>query len=146
MDRWRRENHLSINTPHYPTTSSPDDLSHGAWTVEFAIRCYEREIVFTRDDMARFARTFTQNLWCGPSEDGSLHFALRVSGERVCTPGSDIAGARWLGLCPYDSRIFDLNRQVWAANGLHRATYGHAIGSYARMYRWQEELKAQAKE
>ena len=140
MDRWRRENALSANTPHYPTASSADDLSHGAWTVEFAVMCHARGVVFSREDMDRFARTFTQNLWRGPDDDGSLHFALRVDGDRVCKAGSDIAGARWLDLCPYAPDVFELNRRVWEANTLYRAGYGHALCGYARMFRWQKEL------
>ena len=34
-----------------------------------------------------------------------------------------------------------MNRRVWEANELQKSTYGHAIGSYARMCRWQDELE-----
>jgi hypothetical protein len=60
--------------------------------------------------------------------------------DAVATAGTDIAGPRWLELCAFDTRIFEMNWQVWEANGLQEACYGHAIGSYARMYRWQQEL------
>lgn len=138
---WVRENDLSVNTPHYPSIAPPDDVSHGAWSLEFAVMCYERGIVFDRTDMERLARTFAENIWREPDADGTHHFALRVDGTRVGSAGSDIAGARWLDLCTIEPRIFEMNRRVWEANELQKSTYGHAIGSYGRMYRWQEELE-----
>ena len=134
---WHRDNALSLNTPEYRASPSPDDLSHGAWSVEFAVHAWHDGVVFTDEDMARFALTFTRNLWRGPDQ----HLALRVDGSRDGSAGSDLAGARWLDLCAVDPIIFAMMRSIYVSFDLDRAMYGHALGSYARMLRWQRELE-----
>ncbi|MCC6445150.1 MAG: hypothetical protein IT210_17035 [Armatimonadetes bacterium] len=134
---WSKKERLSLNTPSYSPTQVADDLSHGAAAVEFAAMCFERGIVFDRADMERFARTFTRNLWRGDPKG----LNPRVDGSGG--PASDsVAAARWLDLARFDPRIFEITRSIWEANGYDKAAYGHAIGGYARLYRWQEELRA----
>ncbi len=133
---WTKAQGLSANTPEYGPTRSAEDLSHGAWEVEFAVMCQERGIVFTRSDMRRFAGTFSRNLWRGPGES----LALRVDGTGEGSAGTDIAGARWLDLCPFEPRLFDLNRDLWQAKGYDQGVYEHLACGYARLFRWQEVL------
>lgn len=134
---WRRENALSLNTPQYRARPVPDDLSHGAWSVEFAVMCWQDGVVFTREDMERFARTFTRNLWRGPDE----HLAKRVDGTGEGSAAFDLAGTRWLDLCAIDPTIFHMMRSLYVSFELERGMYGHALGGYARMLRWQRELE-----
>ncbi|MGD9496948.1 MAG: hypothetical protein AB7Y46_11660 [Armatimonadota bacterium] len=134
---WTRENALSLNTPVYRSSPVPDDLSHGAWSVEFAVRCHQAGVVFSREDMDRFALTFTRNLWRGPNQ----HLAMRVDGAREGSAGLDIGGTRWLDLCPYEPRIYEMMRTLYHEFDLGRGVYGHALGGYGRMYRWQRELE-----
>lgn len=136
FDSWTRENHLSLNTPNYPSKPTPDDLSHGAWTVEFAVMCYQRGIVFTRKDMQRFARTFERNVYRGRDE----HVAVYVDGTGEGTVGHDVSAPRWLDLCTVEPRLFYLSKQLYEKWELENSFYENALGSYARMYRWQEEL------
>jgi hypothetical protein len=133
---WTKAQRLSENTPEYGGTTSAEDLSHGAWEVEFAVMCQERGIVFTRSDMRRFAGTFVRNLWRGPGES----LALRVDGTGEGSAGTDVAGARWLDLCPLEPRLFDLNRDLWQARSYSEGAYEHLACGYARLFRWQEVL------
>ncbi len=137
LEMWHRENALSLNTPEYRSNPVPDDLSHGAWSVEFAVCAWQEGVVFTDEDMQHFALTFTRNLWRGPDQ----HLALRVDGTGEGSTDTDIAGARWLDLCTIDPTIFHMMRSLYATFKLEQGTYGHAIGSYARMLRWQHELE-----
>lgn len=41
-----------------PYEQGREDISHAAINIDFAFRCYEAGIVFTREDMERFAATF----------------------------------------------------------------------------------------
>lgn len=133
---WKREYRWSLNTPDYQAASPPDDLSHAAWELEFAVMCHERGIVFDRRDMRRLAATFTRQLWTGDP----ANLALRVDGSGGSAEGNSMAGARWLDLCAIEPRIFDLNRELWTSNNWAQGVYGHLTGCYARMFRWQEEL------
>ena len=63
-------------------------------------------------------------------------------GEAFAAAGTDIAGARWLELCAMDPIIFAMMRSIYVSFELDRGMYGHAMGSYARMLRWQRELEA----
>lgn len=40
-----------------------EDISHAAINVDFAILCFEHDIVFTREDLARFETTLTKRIW-----------------------------------------------------------------------------------
>jgi hypothetical protein len=134
-DGWAKSERLSVNTPEYGRSDAPDDLSHGAWEVEFAVACEERGIVFGRHDLRRFAKTFTRQLWTGDPQA----LASRVDGTGGLAQDS-MGGGRWLDLCAVEPRIFELNRALWAANGWESGVYGQLAGCYARLFRWQEEL------
>jgi len=133
---WSKRDRLSVNTPQYGPNPVADDMSHGAWQVEFAVMCQQRGIVFTRSDMRRLAWTFTRNIWTGDPED----LALRVDGSGGPAGGNNVAGARWLDLCAFEPDIFSLNRTVWQANGYEKGVYGALTCGYARLYRWQQRL------
>lgn len=139
---WKKSQHLSLNTPEYPQNPVADDLSHAAWEVEFCFMCYERGIVFTREDMHRFAATFTEQLWT--EDPGSL--ARRVDGSGGPAGDDSLAGSRWLDLCAIKPRIFELTRTLWESNGWDQGAYGHLTGCYARMFRWQQKLAGKSAE
>lgn len=135
---WTKTEGLSVNTPEYGPTQSAEDLSHGAWELSFAVMCQQRGIVFTRSDMRRFAKTFTANLWRGADKG----LALRVDGTGESSAGTDVAGARWLDLCPFEPRIFEMNRDLWQEKAYDKGAYGHLACGYAKLFRWQESLPA----
>lgn len=133
---WKREQQLSVNTPEYGPTPKADDMSHAALEVEFAVMCAERGVVFTDEDMQRFAKTFV-NLWDAEKKQ----LARDVDGSGVADTGYAVAGARWLELSRWDPQVFAVNRAVWTGVA-SIGYYGHMLGNYARMFHWQEALAA----
>jgi hypothetical protein len=133
---WKRDQQLSLNTPEYGAIAEPDDISHASLEVEFAVMCAERRIVFNQQDLARFAKTFTGNIW----QPQTRTLAHRVDGTGTAERGTALAGARWLELAACDPQVFEINRTIWS--GLPNiGADGHAVGNYARMFRWQAALK-----
>ncbi len=137
FEMWTREQALSLHTPVYRGRPVPDDLSHGAWSVEFAVMARDSGVVFNDEDIQRFADTFTRNLWRGPDQ----HLAMRVDGTGEGASGYDMAGTRWLDLTPTDPTIFHMMRSLYVQFNLDAGSYGQALGGYGRMLRWQRELE-----
>lgn len=81
--------------------TSTEDISHGAVDAGFAFDAYRAWIVFTKEDMERFARTLTM------AYDGS-EFSKRVNGteedDPVQTFGS--ASGRWLDFSTVDCGVY----------------------------------------
>jgi len=93
----------------YSQDTNPEDHSHGADVANFAKISFEHGIVFTRDDLARFAKTFTKRL----VRNGELYITLynpaigydvpgTVEGDEL---GEHIVAAAWLPLVPYDTAL-----------------------------------------
>ena len=88
-----------------PDHSRPEDSSHGQIDVTFAVEAFRRGVVFTREDMLRFARTLTEQMWNGSLEEPRI-------GGRVDGPDGDSKIIRgWIELCRWDPRIWDIH---WA--------------------------------
>ena len=88
-----------------PDHSRPEDSSHGQIDVSFAVEAFRRGVVFTREDMLRFARTLTEQMWNGSLEEPRI-------GGRVDGPDGDSKIIRgWIELCRWDPRIWDIH---WA--------------------------------
>lgn len=133
---WKRDQQLSLNTPEYGATAQADDISHASLEVEFAVMCVERRIVFNQEDLARFAMTFTGNIW----QPQTRKLAQRVDCSGTAEKNIAVAGARWLELTPNDPQVFAINRTLWRGFPNVGAD-GHVVGNYARMFRWLEALK-----
>ena len=88
-----------------PDHSRPEDTSHGQIDVTFAVEAFRRGVVFTREDMLRFTRTLTEQMWNGSLEEPRI-------GSRVDGPDGDSKIIRgWMELCRWDPRIWDIH---WA--------------------------------
>jgi len=53
-----------------PYENGSEDISHAAINAEYALRCYENHIVFTKEDMQRFAATFLKSIYHGDGKFG----------------------------------------------------------------------------
>ncbi|MDD3101651.1 MAG: hypothetical protein PHE59_00675 [Patescibacteria group bacterium] len=56
-----------------------EDISHGNLDIDFIIRAYENNIIFTKDDVMNLANIFIKNLWNGDMENPLFH--KLVNGE-----------------------------------------------------------------
>ncbi len=100
-----------------------DDFGHGALSLSFAIEAANRGVVFSEEDMTRFAHTLFDQIW-----DGSVaepRFAGRVDGEGEMRDAG--MGGHWAGLCRYSDEVWRLFwailRQKPGANGFLNLWY-----------------------
>lgn len=59
---WESDHMISDNTPSYKGYKKPEDLSHGAIDADFVYLACQAGIVFTGEDLRRFASTLEKNL------------------------------------------------------------------------------------
>jgi hypothetical protein len=109
---WSPEDQVSRNTPGMTPRQNMEDFSHGSIDVNFAWRCHQDGIVFTRQDLARIANTFLKNI-VRRTDDGQLTFADRVDG--VGTAGRyNLQGPAWPLLAEFRPEILDVFREMRA--------------------------------
>jgi len=78
MARYLKKNLSFMNkakayTWTYSAYGNIEDISHGAIEVRFMVMCYERGIVFTKDDMEFLANTYKRLIWRGELEFPKLN-------------------------------------------------------------------------
>jgi len=105
-----------------------EDISHAAINADFAALCYRNRIVFTREDMERFAKTFTENIM---RPDGG--FAQTVAGQGEAGKTYTPQLGRWLNLSPYDRRIYDA-----VLGDLHAHPEHRTLVALANLVRWDK--------
>lgn len=109
-----------------PDHSRPEDTSHGQIDVTFAVEAFRRGVVFTKEDMLRFTRTFTDQMWNGSLEEPRI-------GGRVDGPDGDSKIIRgWMELCRWDPRIWEIqwarfNRLERPGLDIPHILYGRAL-------------------
>lgn len=80
-------------------TTRAEDISHAVINIDFAARCAAKNIVFSRNDVRRFARTWLDAI---RRPDGMIAGCVDGSGDSTkYIPG---APGRWLCLCEYLDR------------------------------------------
>jgi len=86
----------------YEKYKGKEDVSHGALDVQFAVKCYEHDIVFKAEDIHRFATTLKKNIWDGKE------FTSNVWGTgKVETLYAD-TGILWACVGRYDHEVVEL--------------------------------------
>lgn len=84
---WKPEDNVSVNTPYYAGQMTLEDLSHFQLSMRFMVEAYQHGLVFTRDDLEKWATTFHKKLLL-TNPDGSKTLAFRVDGERPKVAGT----------------------------------------------------------
>ncbi|MFF0267960.1 hypothetical protein [Kribbella sp. NPDC004536] len=95
---------LSIFTPSGGPARQFEDISHGAIDVEFAVRAFRAKLAFTGRDMARIARTFTQNV-AFTDADGLPGIHTTVAGGAVGAASVAAQAPRWMQVTPWDPQV-----------------------------------------
>lgn len=126
---WKAADDLSSNTPARTGAKSPEDVSHLQLTVRFMVECEERGVVFTRDDLIRFARTFNERLFISTPEGGTLHSTMEAATDdrRLGAYDSALYGFALLG--SVDRQVFERCRDIYT----RRFDKG---SNSARLYGW----------
>jgi hypothetical protein len=86
---WTPEDNVSENCPLWPgEMANVENISHFQLTLMFVIDCYRHGIVFTRDDLESWARTFMTKIYV-PGERGG-RMTLRINGDDLADqPGRE---------------------------------------------------------
>ncbi len=113
----------------YPT---PEDISHGAIEADFAALAYRNGIVFTRQDIERFARTLVDVV---QQPDGTMARCVDGSGS---DPAMRTATSRWTDMTQVDSRVYDLAYKICITEGLPSSGQ---VG-YAKIMKWKPRESA----
>ena len=89
------------------TGTNGEDISHAAINVDFAARLREANLVFTDADVTRFASTLFDVVHVDSATTTNL-----VDGTGGTNKYSPIA-ALWLGLSPYDARVWPVGANLY---------------------------------
>ncbi len=92
--------------------SHAEDISHGSIDVGAVLEAAARGIVFTRQDLERFARTYLDVMWNRKTDPPA--FSRRVDGTGRAAPFYTV----WIGLATVEPRVWNLARRMYFA--LHR--------------------------
>ncbi|WP_460661944.1 hypothetical protein [Kribbella swartbergensis] len=98
------ETDVSIFTPAGGPARQFEDISHGAIDVEFAVRAFRARLGFTGVDMARLARTYTQNV-ATMSPDGLPAIHTTVAGTTLGAASVAHQAPRWMQITPWDPAV-----------------------------------------
>lgn len=80
--------------------NAPEDISHGAIDIDFAILAYKSNIVFNQLDIFRFIQTYNLNI----SQNGVISFS--VDGIGQSRPVIKESIGRWLEIAQYDCKVW----------------------------------------
>lgn len=81
-----------------------EDISHGAIDVDFAVQAYMAGIVFTKEDLKKFAKTLIK---VKKKDDKFFMFVDGTDDEKNKTDYSDVSG-RWLELSMVDCGVYEV--------------------------------------
>ncbi|MGW1340588.1 hypothetical protein ACWCOV_06005 [Kribbella sp. NPDC002412] len=95
---------VSIFTPSGGPARQFEDISHGAVDVEFAVRAFRARLGFTGNDMARLARTYTQNV-ATTAADGLSAIHTTVAGTTLGAASVAHQAPRWMQATPWDPAV-----------------------------------------
>jgi hypothetical protein len=95
---------VSIFTPSGGPARQFEDISHGAIDVEFAVRAFRARLGFTGADMARLARTYTQNV-ATTDADGLPAIHTTVAGSAIGAASVAHQAPRWMQAAPWNPGV-----------------------------------------
>lgn len=95
---------VSVFSPSGAGAKQFEDISHGAIDVEFAVRAFRAKLGFTGEDMARIAKTFTQNVaMTDPAGLPSIHSTVAGTGTGAASVAHQ--APRWMQATPWDAGV-----------------------------------------
>lgn len=88
-----------------------EDVSHAAITVEFAVRAFRAHLGMNGQDMARMARTFTQNV--ARTVNGVPTTGVRIHGGGGASTTYAHQAARWMPLAAFDREVYNHSLAIY---------------------------------
>ncbi|WP_052667008.1 hypothetical protein [Nitriliruptor alkaliphilus] len=109
------ETDISMHKPQYFEANGYknfEDYSHGAIDVDFAALAHQHGFVFTHQDIARIAATFTENLAAvDTSGVATVRYVVNGTGALRANP---LGATRWMALATADPAIFEHCLDIYA--------------------------------
>ena len=83
-----------------------EDISHANLDIGFIIDVYEAGIVFTHEDLRKFANTFLKLMWNGSLENPEI--GTYINSSKIIDGGRNYRVQEWVRLAKIDKRIYDI--------------------------------------
>jgi len=83
-----------------------EDISHANLDIGFIIDVYEAGIVFTHEDLRKFANTFLKLMWNGSLENPEI--GSYINSSKIIDGGRNYRVQEWIRLAKIDKRIYDI--------------------------------------
>ncbi len=126
------------NWSYWPKTSdekvvSGEDISHASLNVDFASRCASAGIVFTAEDIEKFART-----WLRTVDKGNGKWAIRVDGsDGSIAPYIPQAPGRWMSIIVHldvetARKFYGSVANAFAGENINRPSRALGVANLAR--------------
>ncbi len=110
---WSPAQNISTNTPGLTGRPVAEDTSHGSIDLHFAYLCYKDGIVFDREDMLRFTRTFLGRM-VTTTDNGLPTLWERVDGTGRKS-AMDQQARHWVLLAEFDPRVAQFFADMYAS-------------------------------
>lgn len=117
------------------TSSGAEDLQHAHIDLGFAIMAYKMNIGASLEDMQRFTRSFTRNIYKG---EGQVSWG--VDGVDPMKKNEYYAAAYdWIDLTEFDPQVLDIAREVYEKKN-PKVNWGKPALGWAEILRWSQNL------
>ena len=132
---WRYWDPLPGET-HVRSRSS-EDIGHGSIDIGFVVEAWRRGIVFTDEDIGRFANTYVDVMWNGDKENP--RFGSRVDTNK----GNKPCGLVWMRLGEADPRVWELAWSDYPSNSHSPSRIPSVLALYERLVGVGNEARAE---
>lgn len=120
---WTSAERVSVYTPSYRGLPRYEDISHSSIDVDFAVLAARNGVVFTQDDLVRFAKTFNQN---HTRADGSISFYCDGTGDEGAY-ATRVGIAGWISLSIVSPDVYITARRVLASRLVDKRYHSPAL-------------------
>jgi hypothetical protein len=126
---WTPEDNLSANVKYFKPSASVEDISHGTLDISMIVEANRAGIVFSDNDVRRFANTLLINVLT-PDRKG----VRRTVDGKVDYPDYFNALHGWLELSGANPEVYKAIRQAYLANGKETLSF------CAKLLKWERKL------
>ncbi len=126
---WTPEDNLSANVKYFKPAASVEDISHGTLDISMIVEANRAGIVFSDNDVRRFANTLLINVLT-PDRKG----VRRAVDGKMEYPGYFNALHGWLELSGANPEVYKAIRQAYVSKGEENLSF------CARLLKWGKKL------
>ena len=115
-----------------------EDMSHATIDLIFAKKAFQ-ENIFNQEDMERFTRTFTNNIY----QENDYEIAKRVDGTEITTELSYIRTlARWIELTNFDIQVKNIVKNIFTYYSFELEDNPNILLGYVELTKFKSNLRA----